>query len=245
MSKRQEIRAKRKRQQMMTRLAVIGVVALGAIGLAAVIINRQLAENAPPGEFVTVEPNSYPLQDGLSVGSADAPVEVDVWEDFQCPACRRFSEEIEALIVENYVANGNVRYTFHHYPFLDGNGTGSGGESDQAANASMCANEQGQFWTYKDILFANWNGENQGAFANNRLRGFAESIGLDMDAFDACFEANAHQTAVDDDFRAGRQIGVQGTPSAFVNGQKVGQQGFIPTYDEISQAVEAALASGE
>ena len=227
---------------MMTRLAVVGVIVLAAIGLAAILIQRQLAENAPAGEFVTVEPNSYPLHDGLSVGAADAPVKVDVWEDFQCPACGRFTEQIEPLIVTNYVAENKVRYTYHHFPFLDGNGAGSGGESDQAANAAMCANDQDQFWDYHDMLFANQNGENIGAFANNRLRAFADSIGLDMDAFDACFDANEHETLIEDDYRAGNQLGVSGTPSVFVNGVHVGQPGFIPSYEEISQAIEAALA---
>jgi protein-disulfide isomerase len=241
MSKRQQMRAKRRRQQIYSRLGIIGAISLIAIGIAGTFIYSQYKANSPAGAYVTVEPNSYPLAEGLALGAADAPVRIDAWEDFQCPACRRFAEGTLPLVVENYVATGKVRYTFHQYPFLDGNGAGNGGESDQAANASMCANEQGEFWTYHDILFANWNGENQGAFGKNRLRAFAESLNLDMAAFDECFDSNAYETDIEDDFRAGVQIGVEGTPSIFVNGQKVGQPGSVPSYDEIAAAVEAAL----
>src|SRR5687767_7247683 len=166
-SKRQERREKMQRQQQRQRLITIGLIALGAALVVFAVVWPQLR---PVGEIVTVTPAALSNADGLSVGDPNAPVTIDVFEDFQCPACRNFTESTEPLVLQNLVDTGKARYVFHNYPFLDGDGVGSNGESDQAANAAMCANEQGKFWEMHSILYANWNGENQGAFSNRRLQ---------------------------------------------------------------------------
>jgi protein-disulfide isomerase len=145
------------------------------------------------------------------------------------------------LIVKNLVQTGKVYYTFHNYPFIDGDTVNSGKESDQSANASMCAAEQGKFWEMHGIIFANWNGENLGAYSDKNLRAFAEKAELDMDAFDACFDANKYQKEIQADFDGGIKLGVNGTPSVFVNDQII-NPGYIPSYEDIAAAVEAALA---
>ena len=116
---------------------------------------------------------------------------------------------------------------------------GSSGESDRAANASMCANEQGKFWDMHATLYANWNGENQGTFRDQRLQAMAESIGLDMNAFNSCSRANKYKADIQADFDKGQEMGVSGTPTVFVNGRIVGAANQVPSYDEIAQAVDA------
>jgi protein-disulfide isomerase len=234
-SKRQERRAQVQRQQQRQRLITIGLITLGALLVVLAVVWPQLR---PVGEIVTVTPASLPDADGLSLGDPNAAVTIDVFEDFQCPACRSFTESTEPLIIQNLVATGKARYVFHNYPFLDGNGVGSG-ESDQAANASMCANEQGKFWDMHNIVYANWNGENQDAFSNRRLQAMAESIGLDMGAFNSCFNANKYEAEIQADFDLGGEMGVSGTPTVFVNRQRVGQPRQVPSYQEIADAVNA------
>ena len=234
-SKRQERREKMQRQQQRQRLITIGLITLGAALVVLAVIWPQLR---PVGEIVTVTPAALPDADGLSLGDPNAPVTIDVFEDFQCPACQRFTENTEPLVIQNLVATGQARYVFHNYPFLDGDGVGSG-ESDQAANAAMCANEQDKFWDMHSILFANWNGENQGAFNSRRLQAMAESLGLDMDAFNSCFSANKYKAEIQSDFELGGQMGVSGTPTVFVNGQRVGQPSQVASYQEIADAVNA------
>lgn len=238
LSKREERRAKMQRQQQRQRLMIIGLIALGASLLVFAIVWPQIRS---VGEIVTVTPIALPNADGLSLGDASAPVTIDVFEDFQCPACKTFTENIEPLVIQNLVATGNARYVFHNYPFLDGNGAGSSGESDQAANASMCANEQGKFWEMHSILYANLGGENRGAFSDRRLQAMAESIELDMDEFNACFNANEYEEQIQADFELGQDMGVSGTPTVFVNGVRVGQPGRIASYQEIEDAVNAAI----
>ena len=242
-SKRQAIREQRQRQQRQQRLILILVVSGIAIALAAILIGPSLRTSiAPVGEIVTVEPHERPLVDGRMLGDPNAPVVIEVWEDFQCPACRDFSKNIEPLLVQNFVANGQVRYIFRQYPFIDDKAPTS--ESDQAANGSMCAMEQGRFWDYHDILFANWNSENAGAFNDKRLVAFAETIGLDMNQFNTCFSENRYKDEINQDIVLGNNAGVTGTPSVFVNG-KILTPGFVPGYDAISSAIEAELASAK
>ncbi len=103
----------------------------------------------------------------------------------------------------------------------------------------MCASEQGKFWDYHDVLFANWNGENEGAFNDARLKEFAKSLELDVDAFNACFDEDRYADAVEADFNLGNEMGVSGTPSVFVNGVMV-KPGFIPSYEDIVAAIAEA-----
>jgi len=241
-SRRQVIRDKRRQQQRRQRLMLI----LGIVGIALLVTALLIApsiQNAltPVGEVIQITPEGRPMVDGKTMGNPDAPVRIEVFEDFQCPSCKQYSESIESQVIDNYVANGDVYYVYRFFPFLDDQVAGN--ESNQAANASMCAAEQDRFWDYHDMLFANWNGENQGAFIDKRLVAFAEALNLDMDSFNSCFQANKYREVIQEDLNEGRSRGVQGTPSVFVNGQQLAP-GFIPSYDQISQAVEAALASG-
>jgi len=236
-SKREAVRERRKQKQRKQRLyIVLGVIGVAIIIAAAIIIPSAI----PAGDFVTITPQARPMVDGKALGDPNAPVTVEVFEDFQCPACRAFTEQIEPQIVDTYVATGEVYYIFRHFPFIDDRAPRN--ESDQAASASMCAADENRFWDYHDMLFANWNGENQGAFNDKRLVAFAEAIGLDMAAFNACFEANSHEEEIKSDEQMGRDSGVTGTPSVMVNGRII-SPGFVPSFQEISDAIAAELAN--
>lgn len=237
MSKRQELREKRRKKQKQQRVLIIIMVVAGALLIAAALIIPTLS---PVEDVVQITPQAFSAPvNSNAIGNPDAPVKVDVWEDFQCPACAGYSENVEKLIIQNYVETGKVYYTFHHFPFIDDKSATK--ESDQAANASMCAGEQGRFWDYKDMLFANWDGENQGAFSDKRLIAFADALGLKMSDFKTCFDENRYREQIDQDYADGAAIGVSGTPSIFVNGQQV-TPGYIPSYEELSQVIEAALS---
>lgn len=237
-SKRQERRERMRQQEMRRRLLIIGLITIGAVLLVFAVVWPQVKS---VGEITAVTPQSLPSGEGLSLGDPSAPVTIDIFEDFQCPACKFFNESIESLIAEQLVKPGKARYVFHQYPFIDGAGAKNGGESDQAANASMCANEQGKFWDMKAIIFTNWNGENQGNLSDRRLQAMAETLGLDMSSFNDCFAANKYEADIQADFDLGQKMGVSGTPTVFVNGTRVGQEGKVASYEEISQAVDLAI----
>jgi protein-disulfide isomerase len=237
-SKRQARREEIRRRGQQSRLISLGLISIGVIFVAFLIIYPMVK---PVGDVKTAESISYPQPDKMALGDPNAPVRIDAYEDFQCPACANYTKETEAQIIENLVATGKVYYVFHNYPFIDGGGAGNGGESDQAANAAMCAAEQNKFWEMHATIFSNWNGENKGAYTDKRLVAFAKTAGLDMTAFNSCFDANKYKADIQADFDDGNKVGVQGTPSIFVNGNFV-TPGYVPSYDEVLKAVEAELA---
>jgi protein-disulfide isomerase len=89
----------------------------------------------------------------------DAPVVLVEFSDFQCPYCKKFTDEIEPAIMRDFVSTGKVLFKYVPYSFLDDNSPGR--ESKNAAEAAYCAGDQGKFWEYHDMLFTNQGGENQ------------------------------------------------------------------------------------
>lgn len=235
-SKKQLIREKRRQARQRQRLVTILIIVAAALLITALLIAPSIQNRlAPVGSIVPITPQARPMADGLAMGDPSASVTIEVFEDFQCPACKNFTETVEPSIVRDYVATGKVYYIFRQHPFI-------GNESFRAANASMCANEQGRFWDYHDMLFTNWNGENQGAFTDKRLVAFAEQLNLDMNEFNSCFQSNKYQDAINQDLAKGQQYGVTSTPSIFVNGKLVTSEtpGYVPNYQDIQKAIEAA-----
>jgi protein-disulfide isomerase len=234
MQRRPEIRERRKKERRRQRLTFVLVVLAAVLVVIAGMLSSRLA---PIGEIVTIIPGSHPQAEGTQLGDPNAPVLIEIYEDFQCPGCQAFTQSIEPQVVDAYVATGQARLVYRHYPII-------GPESLQAAHASMCAEEQGRFWDYHDLLFANQQGENQGAFADRRLVAFAEALGLDMEAFETCFDDQRYEDQINADYAAGREVGVTATPSVFVNGTAVAgaTSRSIPGFVEISAAIEAALA---
>jgi protein-disulfide isomerase len=228
-------RKQRQKQRQMATLAIIGGVAL-LVGL--IVLSGFLRNSSPVGDFTVITPDAHPQASGTAMGDPNAPVRIDAFEDFQCPACQYYSENIEHQVIDNLVTPGTVYYVFRNYPFIDDRAATK--ESDQAANAAMCAADQGRFWDYHQMLYANWKGENEGNLSDKRLTAFADSLGLDMGKFNTCFKANQFKDKINTDLADGQKMGVQGTPSIFVNGKLVAP-GQVPTYEEIKAAVDAAL----
>jgi protein-disulfide isomerase len=243
--KRDAIRAqrtKKKRQQRLNTLLWIG----GIILFLVLLMASPAIYNAvkPAGAFVEITPQAYPMAEGKGFGNPNAPVKIEVYEDFQCPSCANYSETTEYQLVNStYVTDGQVYYEFMHYPFIDTNSVTK--ESHQAANASMCALEQGRFWDYHDMIYANQGTvENGGALNDKRLEAFAESLGLDMTAFSQCFSEDKYSEEIDADFQKGQSLGVTGTPTVFVNGLILSPK-YVPTYEQLQAAIESALAASD
>jgi protein-disulfide isomerase len=226
-----ERRAQRKRRERVTYALIIG----GLVLLVAFVV--LLPTLAPVGDITTPAAFDYPSPDDHALGDPDAPVVIEEFSDFQCPFCRRFHDETFTQIVEEYVRSGKVYFVYRHLPIVDRNDPAQ--ESHAAATASICAGRQNRFWDYHDVLFANQNGENIGDYTERRLQAMAETIGLDMQAFDACYGSQDARAAVAADGLLGTESGLSSTPSFLINGKAfLGAQPF----DAFRQAIEAELA---
>jgi protein-disulfide isomerase len=228
-----DLRIKRKRQQR--RNLVIGLVALAVIVVALIAFSAFVR-----GSMVTVAFRAREQASGNAMGDPNAPVKIEEFSDYQCPFCQKFSDEIEPKIEEAYVKTGQVYFVYRSMGnYISENARNT--ESQDAAEAAYCAGDQGKYWEYHDMLFANFKGENVGSFTRLRLDTFAEKLGLNMDDFRACLDSNKHEATVQKDRADGRAAGVTSTPSFVINGKLiVGAQPFETFQKEIEAALEAA-----
>jgi protein-disulfide isomerase len=231
------------KQRNIALILFAGAAIILAAGLIALMWRTQAqTAGVVVGTVYPITPRPRFMANGAAAGNPDAKVRVDVYEDFQCSACRQYTMEIEPQLMRNDVATGRIYYVFHSFLIIDrATWDAPVKESHQAANAAMCAADQNRFWDYHDMLFNNWTGENVGDFTDPRLVAYAQTLKLDMGRFNACFKNNRFKAKIDADIAEGTQLGVNGTPSVFVNGIQV-TPGFMPTYNLILQAIETAQA---
>lgn len=170
---------------------------------AKLLFALQLAE-VPAGKFA---PASY------SFGDPKAAVVIREYSDFQCPYCQKFTSEVMPKL--RAALPQGVRFEFHQFPLesIHPNARAAG-------EASECAGRQGQFWAFHDDLFANrsWVGQPNPTPAFLAVAG---KLKLDAPKFSACLAARDGKAAVDAGLAEGEDVGVNGTPSVFVNGFQV------------------------
>jgi protein-disulfide isomerase len=179
-----------------------------------------------------IDPTPESVWDGRAVGSADAPLTLAVYSDFQCPACDSFATETAPQLVRDYVEPGQLRILYKDFSFI-------GPESFDAAVAARCAGDEGLFWPYHDYLFANQKGENKGAFDDSRLIAMGEAVGVDQAAFKACRDTKGPLDATNAETAEGVGLGVTSTPTMFLGDQKIVG---VPAYETLAGAIDAALA---
>lgn len=162
--------------------------------------------------------HSFELDSSIPMrGPKDAEVTILLFEDFQCPFCRKLSGNLEVLLEEM----DDVRLGFLHFPMHQKcNDTGLKKNlhafACNAAKASVCAQEQDKFWEMHDLMF-----RNSTRLRNKYLTKYAKEVGLDMDTFSKCMKSPATLDKVKADARKGKAAGVSGTPALFINGRKL------------------------
>lgn len=209
------------------------------------------AQQQPAAANPTAVPkqNLKVSDDDPTLGPKDAKVTIITFEDFQCPFCGAFTgmnadvvksmqaqdatwQPALANLIKDYVNTGKAKLVWKDYPFL-------GAESNYAAMAARCAQDQGKFWEFHDYLFSNQKGENQGQFSKDNLKKFAATLGLNTTDFNNCVDSDKYSKKIADAVTYGQGVGVSGTPATFINGQMV--SGAVP-YSQFKPTVEAELA---
>jgi protein-disulfide isomerase len=151
------------------------------------------------------------------LGSASAPVAIVEFSDFQCGYCKRFWTQTLPKLKTSYIDSGKVRFSYRHFAIL-------GKHSEQAAQASECAAEQGKFWEYHDILFLSQGGL---AFTETKLRQYARDLGLNAGPFGTCLGTGKYKEKVERETATAADLGGRGTPLFFINQRfLVGAQPF-------------------
>jgi len=166
--------------------------------------------------------------DGPSKGPKNAPLQVVIFSDFQCPFCGRVEPTL-AQMEKEY--GGKVRMTWKNYPLPFHN------NAEPAAEAAMAAGAQGKFWEMHDTLF-----KNQTALDRPSLEKYAQDLGLNMAKFKADLDASKYKASIESDTKEGQAVGVNGTPAVFINGRKI--NGAYP-WDTFKKIADEELAKKE
>jgi protein-disulfide isomerase len=154
------------------------------------------------------------------LGNQNAPVTVIEYGDYQCPFCTRYFSQIQPLIKSQYIDTGKVKMVFRDFSFL-------GSESDAAANAAQCANDQGKLWAYHDALYSakvtdeskNASAENDGFFTRAEFLTLANQVGLNAQDFTSCLDGDQHASDVGAEKAAAVSAGIGSTPTTIVDGK--------------------------
>ena len=222
MSKRAQTRAEQENSKRRQRFISIGVITAAVLIVVTLIIRQS---NRDAVEIASVDQEMPAYADGRALGSVDAPVLVQSFSNFPCPHCRTLATGAALLIASNFVESGLVRYEYHYATFDKSVGK-------FAAEAAECANQQGVFWPYHDILYANQTGARD-QYSESRLIAFAEDLDLDGREFRSCLNDGKSSAVVKQDAELAADMGVNATPTIFINGEKV--EGSMPfeVYKEI------------
>jgi predicted DsbA family dithiol-disulfide isomerase len=175
----------------------------------------------------TIEPLRYAINftGRPAKGLASAAVQLALFSDFQCPYCGNFNDTIKE-VQKKY--GDKVRLAFFQFPL-----TNIHANAERAAEASLCAEDQGRFWEMHDLLF-----QKQSNLQDMEIRDYAGKLGLDMASFNSCLDSERYRRKVQEDLRAGSAAGVDGTPALFINGRLL--SGSRPLED-ITNIIEEEL----
>jgi protein-disulfide isomerase len=166
-------------------------------------------------------PVKVSIDDDAVLGDPDAPITVVEFSDFECPFCQKFFSNSLPSIIENYVNTGKVKLVYRDYPLASHSG------AFLAAEAAECAGEQDAYYAMHDLLFQELSVWNIAADPVPIFKQFAADLGLEVLEFNACMDSHKMQAEVSADMSDGIAAGVSGTPTFFINGQKiVGAQPF-------------------
>lgn len=193
---------------------------IGGLKPLAVLNENDVVQdsNSLPTETLKVDASE---DDDAFMGDDDAPIVMIEFSDFQCPYCQRFFSTTLPEIKTNYIETGKVKLVYRDYPL-------SGHKNAKvAAEAAECAAEQDHYFEMHDQLFTNLSEWGSSETPEDFFKTYATDLGLNSSTFASCLDNHIMQAEVEADFADGIRYGVSGTPTFFVNGQKlVGAQPY-------------------
>lgn len=223
-AQRQDADRRKTRKMATWGIATVAIIA-GLWGIAQWATS--LAPAIPTAELLTVAPDDW------TKGDPNAKVTLVEYLDFECEACRAYYPTVKQILSEY---GNDVRLVVRYFP-LPGHKN-----SIPAALAAEAAGKQGKFWDMGDLLFDTQREWGEGTKTDPSLfEKHAEKLGLDMVRFRADVQASETRTRVERDRAAGQRLGISGTPSFFLNGNKVADLGSLKAL--VSQAVNTSTSN--
>jgi protein-disulfide isomerase len=188
--------------------AVFAAVAVIGIGVLVYLMRRPQTVSIPAN--VTVQPSDTSGFRGYVKGSADAPVEITEFADYQCPFCQTFATLQMPTIEERLINTGRLRWRYRDFPLQQHS------FARLAAHSAACADEQGKYWQQHQRIY---EGQQDWAAARDAgpiFRQYAQAAGLDLSRYDACMKAGKYAGRIQASLNEGMQAGVNSTPTLLV-----------------------------
>lgn len=221
--------------------AIVAIVAIVAVVGFVVVAQKNKQDRV--GTSTAVPAGATGMGEGFVANKdvalvAGAPT-LDIYEDFQCPACAHF-EAVMGGTVRDLAEQGKIKLVYHFKTFLDANlGTT---HSLAMGNAAMCAADAGSFQDFHDAVYANMPAQEGQGWTPAQVRGFAEQAGVSDDALDTwqtCVDEQQYATYVESTEEASSKADINSTPTVVLAGEKVDFQA-VPDAAALTAAVEAA-----
>lgn len=191
---------KKKRKQLT--IFLLTIIILGILGIIFVVHTMN--------EKKSLSPQNSPISGKVIEGNPNANVTIVEFSDYECPYCQRFYKTTYQQIKKEYIDTGKVNLIFKNFPLnIHKN-------SEKAAEAALCAEEQGKYYEMYNLLFE--NGTKGGI---KEFKEYAKKLNLNKDAFDTCLDSGIMKKTIQKDIAQGKKLGVTGTPTFFINGQMV------------------------
>ena len=214
---------------------ILGVIAIAIIaGVAASV-------SSSPSETVNLDMERSHGTISTAMGSPilgdpSAPITIVEFGDYQCHQCYNWFHNTKPAIMEDYIETGKANLVFVDMAFL-------GRDSPKAAQASYCAEEQGMYWEYHDMLYTLQEDKIDGGWANSeRLKAIALELGLDATLFESCLDSGKYTKRVQYNTQQARDHGVRGTPGFFVVGPDGQQQlGGAQPFSVFKQVLDSMI----
>jgi len=172
-----------------------------------------------------------------ALGSESAPITIVEFGDYQCEACYAWFHTTRDTLIDNYVETGKAKLIFVDLPFL-------GRDSPMAAQASYCAEDQGQYWEYHEMLYTFQDGHPDSGWANrDRLNSFAFSLDMNIDEFNDCMDSSKYKNRVKANYDEAVKNGAQATPTFIIiseDGKREQFSGSQP-YSVFAATIESML----
>ena len=189
------------------------------------VMNKPVKDNRPAsaGEITATDHSRGPI---------DAPVTLIEYSDFQCPACETYYHIVKRLLDES---STTIRFAYRHFPLSQH------ANAVPSALASEVAGVQGKFWEMYDLIFTNHTDWTELTNPTDIFVGYAATIGLNVDEFKKDMASSTLRDKIEADLNGGIKIGINATPTFFVNGNAITNP---PTYEEFKTIIETAAQSG-
>jgi protein-disulfide isomerase len=189
-------------------LAGVAVVGLGALGF---LMSRPRLASIPAN--VTIQPSDTAGFRGYLKGSADAPVEITEYADYQCPFCQTFATLQMPTIEERLIKTGRLRWRYRDFPLQQHP------FARLAAHSAACGDEQGKYWEMHDRIYEGQGDWSAARDAGDHFRDYARAAGLDLGRYDECMESGKYAGRIQASQEEGARAGVGSTPTLLVGGR--------------------------